>query len=134
MNEWQFPEKGYDISDAGCGYPSGKREGGLSRQNWQKQRNFVTFVKNSIITANKMIITLCKIELSIIQQKYNMTYYKKIRYSNVFIMESFKSADPKTKKWLMDNIDEVFGFPQFVRFSWSTAEKIIEKRSVPVSW
>ena len=81
-----------------------------------------------------MIITLCKIELSIKQQKYNMTYYKKIRYSNVFIMESFKSADPKTKKWLMDNIDEVFGFPQFVRFSWSTAEKIIEKRSVPVSW
>lgn len=64
MKEWQFPEKGYDISDSGCGYPS----------------------------------------------------------------------DPKTKKWLMDNVDEVFGFPQFVRFSWSTAEKIIEKRSVPVSW
>ncbi|KAL5261556.1 hypothetical protein ACHWQZ_G007312 [Mnemiopsis leidyi] len=64
MNEWQFPEKGFDISESGCGYPS----------------------------------------------------------------------DPKTKKWLIDNVDEVFGFPQFVRFSWSTAEKIVDKHCARVLW
>lgn len=43
-------------------------------------------------------------------------------------------ADPKTKKFLSDVFDKVFGFPRFVRFSWSTASNIIEKDGVPVSW
>lgn len=64
MNEWEFPEKGFDISESGSGYPS----------------------------------------------------------------------DPTTKKWLQDNVDKVFGFPQFVRFSWSTADIIIHKNCVRVNW
>lgn len=31
-------------------------------------------------------------------------------------------GDPVTKRFLMENIDLVFGFPRLVRFSWSTAE------------
>ena len=43
-------------------------------------------------------------------------------------------SDPTTKKWLQDNVDKVFGFPQFVRFSWSTADIIIHKNCVRVNW
>ncbi|GIY42827.1 ribonuclease H2 subunit A [Caerostris darwini] len=42
--------------------------------------------------------------------------------------------DPLTKKFLANNIDPVFGFPQFVRFSWSTAEKILENSAAKVEW
>lgn len=30
-------------------------------------------------------------------------------------------------------MDNVFGFPQIVRFSWSTASSILEK-AVPIEW
>ncbi|XP_012252111.2 ribonuclease H2 subunit A [Athalia rosae] len=42
--------------------------------------------------------------------------------------------DPVTKTWLASNIDQIFGFPQIVRFSWSTAEKILETNAIPVEW
>ncbi|XP_041032862.1 ribonuclease H2 subunit A [Carcharodon carcharias] len=42
--------------------------------------------------------------------------------------------DPKTKDWLEKQMDPVFGFPQFVRFSWSTAQVILDARAVPVHW
>ncbi|KAI4487446.1 hypothetical protein M0804_005595 [Polistes exclamans] len=42
--------------------------------------------------------------------------------------------DPVTKKWLLANIDSVFGFPQIVRFSWSTAERILESNALTVEW
>ncbi|XP_048377790.1 ribonuclease H2 subunit A isoform X2 [Stegostoma tigrinum] len=42
--------------------------------------------------------------------------------------------DPKTKDWLENQLDPVFGFPQFVRFSWSTAQAILDTRAVPVHW
>jgi hypothetical protein len=31
-------------------------------------------------------------------------------------------------------MDYVFGFPQFVRFSWSTASLILEKDAAPIKW
>lgn len=43
-------------------------------------------------------------------------------------------GDPKTKNFLKDNMDYVFGFPQFVRFSWSTAAVILEKDGAPIKW
>ncbi|KAJ6668089.1 hypothetical protein lerEdw1_016412 [Lerista edwardsae] len=42
--------------------------------------------------------------------------------------------DPKTKEWLAQNLDPVFGYPQFVRFSWSTAQIILESKAVPIRW
>ncbi|KAL7292863.1 hypothetical protein TKK_0013537 [Trichogramma kaykai] len=42
--------------------------------------------------------------------------------------------DPVTKTWLADNVDPIFGFPQLVRFSWSTAEKILESKAINVEW
>ncbi|XP_032064408.1 ribonuclease H2 subunit A [Thamnophis elegans] len=42
--------------------------------------------------------------------------------------------DPKTKEWLVQNLDPIFGYPQFVRFSWSTAQLILENKAVPVHW
>lgn len=43
-------------------------------------------------------------------------------------------GDPKTKKFLEKSFDKIFGFPSFVRFSWSTAALIMEKDGVPVHW
>nr|XP_004672511.1 ribonuclease H2 subunit A [Jaculus jaculus] len=42
--------------------------------------------------------------------------------------------DPKTKAWLRKHVEPVFGFPQFVRFSWSTAQTILEKEAEGVTW
>lgn len=42
--------------------------------------------------------------------------------------------DPKTKQWLKDILDPVFGYPQFVRFSWSTCSNILEKSTPLVKW
>lgn len=41
--------------------------------------------------------------------------------------------DPVTKKFLRNNMEKVFGFPQLVRFSWSTAGKILED-GVSAEW
>ncbi|CAH0559034.1 unnamed protein product [Brassicogethes aeneus] len=43
-------------------------------------------------------------------------------------------GDPLTKKFLVDNCDPVFGFPQLVRFSWSTASKALENTAYHVEW
>jgi ribonuclease H2 subunit A len=42
--------------------------------------------------------------------------------------------DPKTKAWLRKHVEPVFGFPQFVRFSWSTAQTILEEEAEDVTW
>ncbi|MBZ3891246.1 Ribonuclease H2 subunit A [Sciurus carolinensis] len=42
--------------------------------------------------------------------------------------------DPKTKAWLKKQVEPVFGFPQFVRFSWCTAQTILEKEAEDVLW
>ena len=43
-------------------------------------------------------------------------------------------GDPKTKQFLRDNIDRVFGYPTIVRFSWSTAEKLLEDKGCQVTF
>lgn len=43
-------------------------------------------------------------------------------------------SDPKTKSWLRSNVDPVFGFSNFVRFSWSTARNILQDEAVEVDW
>ncbi|XP_068177776.1 ribonuclease H2 subunit A isoform X2 [Antennarius striatus] len=42
--------------------------------------------------------------------------------------------DPKTKAWLLKYLDPVFGYPQFVRFSWSTAQTLMDSKGVTVHW
>ncbi|CAF3405650.1 unnamed protein product [Rotaria sp. Silwood1] len=42
--------------------------------------------------------------------------------------------DPQTKRFLTESIDKIFGFPKFVRFSWSTASTIIENKCIKVTW
>lgn len=42
--------------------------------------------------------------------------------------------DPVTKRFLTENMDLVFGFPGIVRFSWSTADKLLEDHAAPIVW
>lgn len=49
-------------------------------------------------------------------------------------MYGYACTDPTTKKFLAKNIDPVFGFPQLVRFSWSTSEQILKTKGVSVEW
>lgn len=37
--------------------------------------------------------------------------------------------DPKTKAFLEKNVDQVFGFPRIVRFSWSTAVNVLTRKA-----
>ncbi|KAL7646061.1 UNVERIFIED_CONTAM: hypothetical protein RMT77_002962 [Armadillidium vulgare] len=43
-------------------------------------------------------------------------------------------GDSVTKNFLNSSLDRIFGFPALVRFSWSTAEKILEEKGVSVKW
>ncbi|OWZ19587.1 Ribonuclease H2 [Phytophthora megakarya] len=42
-------------------------------------------------------------------------------------------SDPKTKAWLTTHVDNVFVFPNIIRFSWGTVEPFFEK-AVKVQW
>ena len=42
-------------------------------------------------------------------------------------------GDPNTKTWLNQNLDKVFGYPNIVRFGWSTCRKKLEK-AYQVEW
>ncbi|KAF3428748.1 hypothetical protein E2986_01945 [Frieseomelitta varia] len=42
--------------------------------------------------------------------------------------------DPDTKRWLFDNVDDIFGFPRIVRFSWSPAERILQSYALSIEW
>lgn len=44
-------------------------------------------------------------------------------------------GDPTTKKWLTENFDPVFGYPNIVRFSWSTTKNNMKaKGAYPIKW
>ncbi|VDO36622.1 unnamed protein product [Heligmosomoides polygyrus] len=43
-------------------------------------------------------------------------------------------GDPSTKKFLVDSIDPVFGYSSLVRFSWKTADVLLEKSCVKAEW
>lgn len=67
-----------------------------------------------------------------VKDKYGMCM-SSVRHSEVVTITSV-TLDPKTKAWLRKHVDPVFGFPQFVRFSWSTAQAILEKEAEHVTW
>ncbi|VDN04640.1 unnamed protein product [Thelazia callipaeda] len=43
-------------------------------------------------------------------------------------------TDPKTKNFLKEVFDPVFGYPNLVRFSWKTVEVIMQKRAMKCQW
>lgn len=43
-------------------------------------------------------------------------------------------GDPNTKAWLQKNVDKIFGYPNFIRFSWSTTKKLLEEKCFRVQW
>ncbi|KAJ7158754.1 ribonuclease H-like domain-containing protein [Mycena filopes] len=43
-------------------------------------------------------------------------------------------SDPRTKTWLRESIEPVFGFAKIVRFSWSTVKVLLEKEGKNVDW
>lgn len=53
---------------------------------------------------------------------------------NVHIHEADLCQDPNTQAWLKTAIDPVFGFPNIVRFSWTTVKVLLEKHAHAVKW
>lgn len=49
-------------------------------------------------------------------------------------MGSGYPADPACKQWLQDSVDPVFGFPDCVRFSWQTADRILHSQCYDVEF
>ncbi|KAM9953535.1 hypothetical protein ACTFIW_006894 [Dictyostelium discoideum] len=43
-------------------------------------------------------------------------------------------SDPLSKKWLVQNRDKVFGYPNFIRFSWKTTETAMRGACFGVDW
>jgi ribonuclease H2 subunit A len=43
-------------------------------------------------------------------------------------------GDPNTVKWLNDHFDSFFGYPNVVRFSWSTITKRLEEKNIVYSF
>jgi ribonuclease HII len=43
-------------------------------------------------------------------------------------------SDPKTQAYLRDSLDPTFGFPDIVRFSWTTVKNILDSRGHAVEW
>lgn len=43
-------------------------------------------------------------------------------------------GDPRTKAWLRSNMDRLFGYPNFVRFSWETTKVILKEDAINVDW
>ncbi|VDM52825.1 unnamed protein product [Angiostrongylus costaricensis] len=43
-------------------------------------------------------------------------------------------GDPSTKKFLVESLDPVFGYSSLVRFSWKTAEILLDKHCVDAQW
>ena len=43
-------------------------------------------------------------------------------------------SDPKTKEWLKDNYDNIFGFGREVRFSWKTVENMFKENNNKCEW
>ncbi|KAJ1659613.1 hypothetical protein IWQ61_001334 [Dispira simplex] len=44
------------------------------------------------------------------------------------------TSDPYTVDWLKQHLDPVFGYPNLIRFSWSTCTKRLEDDGVDVVW
>ena len=43
-------------------------------------------------------------------------------------------GDAVTKKFLQENLSDLFGFPSIVRFSWKTAENVLEEKGIKVEF
>lgn len=68
--------------------------------------------------------------------QYGSGYPGGKRKSNIFgfLFHYLIWIDPQTKQFLIECIDKIFGFPKFVRFSWSTASTMIESKCIKVTW
>jgi ribonuclease H2 subunit A len=65
---------------------------------------------------------------------YNKEKEKKEgKFSNIF--GSGYPGDPVTKKWMENNFDRVFGYPNIVRFDWKTTKNYLKaKNAVEYKW
>uniref|UniRef100_A0A0N5C596 Ribonuclease n=1 Tax=Strongyloides papillosus TaxID=174720 RepID=A0A0N5C596_STREA len=63
----------------------------------------------------------------------NWNYIEGDEYSTKIIGSGYP-GDMKTRQYLDDNCDKVFGFTSLVRFSWDTAETILQKKCYKVNW
>ena len=56
------------------------------------------------------------------------------KFQDLMDMGSGYPSDPGTKAWLLRYLHNVFGFPQLIRFSWSTCSTLLEDKAAAVRW
>lgn len=69
-------------------------------------------------------------------ERYNSTVDDKHKITNTEVGSGYPS-DPRTKKWLQDEMKPFTGWPQeIVRFSWQTAKTLLENNddTVKIKW
>lgn len=98
------------------------------------------FPKYSITVAKKADSTYPIVSAASICAKVTRDHALQVwKFENGLNLEETKfgsgyPGDPTTKEFLQTQIDPIFGFPHFVRFSWSTTENILQKDAYYVEW
>jgi len=59
--------------------------------------------------------------------------WSEVKYQNHMELGSGYPSDPMTKEWMKDLKDDLFGYPDLVRFSWETT-KLALKKGMEVKW
>lgn len=98
------------------------------------------FPKYEIIVAKKADSTYAIVSAASICAKVTRDHALKVWKCEELANLSYKDfgsgypADPVTKQFLRENCNPVFGFPNLVRFSWSTASALLERNAYLVEF
>ena len=65
---------------------------------------------------------------------HNMTMAWHGMHAKRDMKDSKMIADPITVAWMKGNMDPLFGYPEVVRFSWSTAAKLLQESAQSMQW
>eukprot|EP00276_Gloeochaete_wittrockiana_P009761 CAMPEP_0184648956 /NCGR_PEP_ID=MMETSP0308-20130426/6217_1 /TAXON_ID=38269 /ORGANISM="Gloeochaete witrockiana, Strain SAG 46.84" /LENGTH=165 /DNA_ID=CAMNT_0027081291 /DNA_START=150 /DNA_END=647 /DNA_ORIENTATION=+ len=96
-------------------------------------RKIVVAKKADSLYAIVSAASICaKVNRDTVIKKWSFEKYKPVTYDSA--LGSGYPADPTTKEWLEKHLDNIFGYPDIVRFSWSTVDVLCDNRGAGVIW
>ncbi|KHJ48076.1 ribonuclease HII [Trichuris suis] len=79
------------------------------------------------------IVSAASICAKVTRDKQLRDNFKELIDAGINVGSGYPS-DPATVEYLQTCVDPIFGFNSFVRFSWSTARELLQKKAVSVVW